>query len=646
MEMNKNMQLTSIFRVKSVSDDKETITIEGYANTTNKDRVGDVILEEAWTKGGMDNYLLNPIVLAFHNHEKPIGEVTDYSVNNKGLRVIAEISKSAGDVYNLVKEGVLKAFSVGFRVKDADYDTDTDIFVIKDLELYELSVVSIPANAESIFSVKKSFKDEEEYNEFKNLFNNDNIQLPDTDLDTTVNKGEITVSKDTINLTPEEVKKLETKAIEKAFAEKEAADKKKAEIATLAAEAGTSGAERLVKELEARLEAKDQTIAESLKALETDLKEKQDEIIALTTSKMRFDDNRSNKQVAQDEIDKFVLTSKIMGKSIVELDSYKAYIEKIGDHLGGMDSGGAGDGSDWETLFSTNLYQDMQDKLILEPMFSNRVKMTSRTLVFPYNPEAGHASWVADTAYKSTNGDSSGVARTHTPADNLLKAEKLASKEYLGYEEEEDSIIAIAPIVRNAIVRRMARTTDTELLRGNAGVETIAGQTGLALISGVATLATDNGSSFTQDGTFGSNNPITVADLQSTRRQMGPYGLNPSDVVYIVSEGAYYDLLEDPDFRTSDLVGDKATILRGQIGSVNGSPVVVSDSFAVPAVGTVAAVALNSANFLFGELRGMMVERDRDIANQKNLLVATRRFAFSELIPGAKSSSALIYPAS
>jgi len=396
-----------------------------------------------------------------------------------------------------------------------------------------------------------------------------------------------------------------------------------------------------LKELEERLQEKTKTVTESLDSLRTELKEKQDEIIALQTSKMSFHDTRSNTQVSNDEIAKFVLTAKIMNKSIEELDAYKTYIEKAGDHLGGMTTP-----DDWETLFSTTLYSDIQDKLVLEPLFSNRIKMNARTLVLPYNPEAGHASWVADSAYKSSDGSSTGVARTQTPADTLLKAEKLATKEFLGYEEEEDSIIAIIPLIRNAIVRRMSRTTDTELLRGNVGVETVSGLTGNALINGVATFATDNSSSVTQDGTFGAANPITVADLQSTRRQMGPYGLNPSDVVYIVCESAYYDLLEDPDFRTVDLVGDKATILRGQIGSVNGSPVIVSDSFAASAVGTVAAVALNASNFLFGELRGMMVERDRDVENQKNLLVATRRFAFTELIPGATSSAALIYPAS
>ena len=641
MKINKEMQLTSSFRVKAVSEDKESITIEGFANTTNKDRAGDVILEEAWTKGGMDNYLMNPILLAFHNHERPIGEVTEYSVNNEGLRVVAEVSKAAGDVYNLVKEGVLKAFSVGFRVKDADYDSDTDIFIIKDLELYELSVVSIPANAESIFSVKKSFKDEEDYNEFKHLFNNDDNTQDLTEVtEDTVDKGEKTVDKDNVSLTPKQVKKLQEEAVAKAFAEKEAEEKRKADIAAVAAEAGTSGAERLIKELESKLEEKEKTVSESLDSLRNELKEKQDELIALQTSKMSFEDNRSVQQVAQSEIDKFVLTAKIMNKSIDQLDNYKSYMEKAGGHLATMTTP-----DDWETLFSTNLYQDMQDKLVLEPLFSNKIMMNSRTLVFPYNPEAGHASWVADTAYKSTDGSSTGAERTHTPADNLLKAEKLASKEYLGYEEEEDSIIAIAPIVRNAIVRRMARTTDTELLRGNVGVETIAATTGLALINGVATFAADNSATVTQAGAFGAANPVTVADLQATRRKMGPYGLNPSEVVYLVNESVYYDLLEDPDFRTMDLVGANATILRGQIGTVNGSPVIVSDSFAAPAISGVAAVALNASNYLFGELRGMMVERDKDVANQKNLLVATRRFAFNELVPGATSSAALVYPA-
>ena len=64
------------------------------------------------------------------------------------------------------------------------YDAETDIFVIKDLELHEISVVSVAANAESLFSVRKSFEDENEYNEFKNSF----IEVEEKTDDSSTNK--------------------------------------------------------------------------------------------------------------------------------------------------------------------------------------------------------------------------------------------------------------------------------------------------------------------------------------------------------------------------------------------------------------------------------------------------------------------------
>jgi len=193
----------------------------------------------------------------------------------------------------------------------------------------------------------------------------------------------------------------------------------------------------------------------------------------------------------------------------------------------------------------------------------------------------------------------------------------------------------------------MARSTDTELLRGGVGITSQA-DIGVGPNNGVATLADTDNAEFAQAGAFATTNPITVADLQSTRRKMGSYGLNPNDVTYVVCESAYWDLLEDPDFRTMDLVGGQATILRGQVGAVNGSPVVVSDSFSAPAANGFAAIALNTSNYMFGELRGLTTERDKDILNQKNWIVTARRFAFNEIAAGTgilNSCSVLKYGA-
>lgn len=155
----------------SVKEDTGDLMIKGFANTVAKDRAGDVIPSDTWrSTSALTNYLKNPILLAFHDHRNPIGAVTDISITAEGLEVTARVSKSAPEhIYGLIKDNVLKAFSVGFRVLDADYNSDADIFVIKDLELHEISVVSVPCNQDSIFSLQKSLNSKD-YDALKNQF--------------------------------------------------------------------------------------------------------------------------------------------------------------------------------------------------------------------------------------------------------------------------------------------------------------------------------------------------------------------------------------------------------------------------------------------------------------------------------------------
>ena len=87
----------------------------------------------------------------------PIGAITDLIITEHGLEVVARVVKSApASVYGLIQQGVLKTFSVGMRVLDADWDSHSEIFLIKDLELLEISVVSVPCNQDSTFSLEKS----------------------------------------------------------------------------------------------------------------------------------------------------------------------------------------------------------------------------------------------------------------------------------------------------------------------------------------------------------------------------------------------------------------------------------------------------------------------------------------------------------
>jgi hypothetical protein len=134
------------------------ITIEGFANTADKDRVGDVVLPSAFSKT-MDEYMDNPVLLYQHDWDKVIGHVVEFKIvddeneTKQGLWVKAVISsaKDVDDVRTKIREGSLKTFSIGYNELDADYDNDTDTNIVKELELLEISVVTIPANPFSKF---------------------------------------------------------------------------------------------------------------------------------------------------------------------------------------------------------------------------------------------------------------------------------------------------------------------------------------------------------------------------------------------------------------------------------------------------------------------------------------------------------------
>ena len=165
---NKTLYINSAFETKSFKKKDKKLKIAGYANTTAKDRVGDVVTAQAWAKG-VENYRRNPVLLYQHKHENPIGRVDKITVDKKGIFVEASVSDAAEQnhgVQTLIKDGALKSFSVGFRVKDGKYNREDDSMMITDVELLEISVVSVPCNQDSLFSIRKSFESDNDYREF------------------------------------------------------------------------------------------------------------------------------------------------------------------------------------------------------------------------------------------------------------------------------------------------------------------------------------------------------------------------------------------------------------------------------------------------------------------------------------------------
>ena len=169
---DKTLYLNSSFETKAVKKGSKSLKIAGYANTITKDRAGDVVTAQAWAKG-VENYRRNPVLLYQHKHDAPIGRVDKITVDKKGIFVEAAVSEAAErnqGIQTLIRDGALKSFSVGFRVKDGKYNREDDTMMITDVELMEISVVSVPCNQDSLFSIRKSFESDSDYEEFKKSF--------------------------------------------------------------------------------------------------------------------------------------------------------------------------------------------------------------------------------------------------------------------------------------------------------------------------------------------------------------------------------------------------------------------------------------------------------------------------------------------
>jgi HK97 family phage prohead protease len=677
---------TSTF--KSLGDTEDGgVEIKGSASTNAVDRAGDIIERDAWTKGGLENFKTNPIILFNHNYDKPIGRATNLKVTDNGLEISAKISKAAGDVTQLIKDGVLGAFSVGFKVKDADYMTETDGYKIKDAELFEVSVVSLPCNQGATFGLSKSFGSMEDYNKHKQTFYTANlndsadaveVEQPST-AKATITETNMSKENNSPESTPEfDLNSFATEAAEKAVAQyamkqaelkaaelkladeaaekastdaevQKASEEAKQEEHKTIVQAGLTGAERLMSDVEKRIDARSTNLEDVVKGLEAQLAEKSEEIMSIRDSKRNFSDRQSTgdwKKAFESDIIDAKFAGLATGKGWNN-DYAKNVMEKV-NVMSGVEVSSA----DLEQVVSNQIERDIQNELVLAPLF-REIPMTSANMIIPILPDSGYAEFTANQvasgaapkgnldprgdAYDPANG--AGVDLT----ERVLSTKKLISQSYLGNETEEDAILPILPLIRESMVRSHARAIENAMLAGDDADGAFG--TGGASFEGLLHLAR-NDSDFTQSATAFASDTVTAADLLAMRKNMGKYGVNPNDVVYLVSQTTYYQLLEDAEFQDANLVGDIATKLSGEIGQVFGSRVLLCDEFATPAVSKFAAVAVYTRNYVVPRLRGVTVESDYEVANQRRVLVASQRIGFTDLIDAATSKWAYQYKGS
>jgi hypothetical protein len=146
--------------------DAERRIVSGFASLDNIDKQDDIVTAEASVKA-FKNFKGN---LREMHQPSAVGKMVSFKEdryfdpNSKkfynGVYVSAYVSKGAQDAWEKVLDGTYSGFSIGGNIKSWDdaYNADLDkaIRVIKDYELFELSLVDSPANQfASIISVEK-----------------------------------------------------------------------------------------------------------------------------------------------------------------------------------------------------------------------------------------------------------------------------------------------------------------------------------------------------------------------------------------------------------------------------------------------------------------------------------------------------------
>jgi HK97 family phage prohead protease len=151
-----NNRAYSILSVKSVDEDKRII--RGVATTPTVDRMGDIIEPDGVQFD-------NPLPLLWqHEHDKPIGTVKFDKPTKAGITFEAEIASVAepgtlkdrlDEAWQSIKMGLVRAVSIGFRAIEYAFMENGGIRFLE-TEVYELSAVTIPANADALITSVKS----------------------------------------------------------------------------------------------------------------------------------------------------------------------------------------------------------------------------------------------------------------------------------------------------------------------------------------------------------------------------------------------------------------------------------------------------------------------------------------------------------
>ena len=146
-------------QIKATGDDG---TVEGYGSVFGvRDNYDDVISKGAFLASLNDHKAAGtmPAMLWQHDADKPIGIWTEMIEDEKGLRIkgrLAMETVKGKEAHALLKMGAINGLSIGFMSKEWAYDRETEVRTLTAIDLWEVSLVTFPANEKARVTNVKS----------------------------------------------------------------------------------------------------------------------------------------------------------------------------------------------------------------------------------------------------------------------------------------------------------------------------------------------------------------------------------------------------------------------------------------------------------------------------------------------------------
>jgi HK97 family phage prohead protease len=628
------------FESVKVLEENGKFFIEGFASTEAIDSYKEIVRASAFNSS-IEEFMRDSLLLFGHDwYSIPIGMIVRAEIReNVGLWVRAEIiggRPEVQDIKLLIQRGVLKYFSIGFRVLKVTEDKEAGIVYIDDLMLLEISVVNKGANPLSLFTNGKDSMGGVEVDaaiERIRVKCNDNInslnegrarnmskQITVDDLDGRMAKVESYFGEknglpdllDGVQKSIADLSKLQKDQIDniktiqektdqrdkgligtaefKVFTEKVGAEilKISNEIQTIQRIEGVKRARYPYKDWSA-LDNDAVYLRDNNRNPLSPVHQKAYRLFNLPVDYESNDIGRAIK-MARDLNDTIVICNAYFGhKSGWSPTALKAYgiLRNLLDGLDpefakAMYSSGAGLGDEWvPTMMSAAMEEFYRLQPSLEKYFPT-VDMPSQPYDYPIKA-GGVTCYLGDEAIT----DNPPTARMSNFATANLRFDAKLFMGALAVSPQlvEDSIVPVIPEIQREISFGLLESYENAMINGDTTATHMDADVTTTYdiqtaFKGLRRIAKDDSKEFdvlsASAGVGDGTSAFVAKDVRYIRKLAGPMGINPSDWVYYTGMAGWYTMLNLSEVTKANEFGAASTWLTGKLPVFDGCELYVS----------------------------------------------------------------------